>query len=463
MQNPNRVASRPAVAVATIALACLWPGYNLRAEIPDSYRTRWRDPAVVQRIERNIEAHRKGDATITVVDANNRPVAGAEVALQQTTHAFLFGCNAFVLGQLEPAEVEQRYEEAFAHLFNFATVPFYWAGTEPTRGELRYAEPAQDIWRRPPPDRFLSWAARYGIALKGHPLLWHAHNPPWLPQDPDALRQLYQKRFEEIAARYADRIGIWDVVNESLVCPQSYPLFTPDRSYVQWAFQQVAPLFPDQTTLMINEVANFNFPPASERYFTQIQQLMAAGTPIRGIGFQYHYFRREALDSHLANPSCDPNTLLDVYEQFASFQVPLYITEITIPSAGDGGEQLQAEVVRDHYRLWFSAPTMAGITWWNLGDGTAMQGENEAQGGLLDADLKPKPAYTALDQLINQEWMTRLATRTDEHGALHFRGFYGKYTVQVTAEGETEEYTIELARGGPATHQLVWKTPPSER
>ena len=79
--------------------------------------------------------------------------------------------------------MEQRYEEAFARLFNFATVPFYWEGTEPARGELRYAEPARDIWRRPPPDRFLPWAAKHGITLKGHPLLWHAYNPPWLPKD----------------------------------------------------------------------------------------------------------------------------------------------------------------------------------------------------------------------------------------------------------------------------------------
>jgi len=85
--------------------------------------------------------------------------------------------------------------------------------------------------------------------------------------------------------------------------------------------------------------------------------------------------------------------MLDLYEKLADFGLPLFITEITIPSAGSDGEALQAEVVRDHYRLWFSAPTMAGITWWNLGDGTAVKGENEAQGGLLDNDLKPKAAY----------------------------------------------------------------------
>lgn len=68
------------------------------AQTPAAYQTQWRDPALQTRIERNIEAHRKGDTTIAVVDAAGRPVSGAKVQVRQTRHAFLFGCNAFVLG-----------------------------------------------------------------------------------------------------------------------------------------------------------------------------------------------------------------------------------------------------------------------------------------------------------------------------------------------------------------------------
>ena len=50
---------------------------------------------------------------------------------------------------------------------------------------------------------------------------------------------------------------------------------------------------------------------------------------------------------------------------------------------------------------------MAGITWWNLGHGTAVKDENEAQGGLLDANLNPKRAYRELDRLINQNGRPR--------------------------------------------------------
>ncbi|MBM4032973.1 MAG: hypothetical protein FJ291_14460 [Planctomycetes bacterium] len=170
MRGGPHPARQLAVVASAVAAVLALLGAAAQGQAPESYRTLWSDPAVADRIERNIEMYRKGDATIAVVGRDGKPVAGASVEAQQQTHEFLFGCNAFVLGQLKPEELERRYEEAFAKLFNFATVPFHWSGTEPTKGELRHAEPARDIWRRPPPDRFVAWAAKNGFTLKGHPL-----------------------------------------------------------------------------------------------------------------------------------------------------------------------------------------------------------------------------------------------------------------------------------------------------
>lgn len=427
------------------------------AATPDSYRQRWEDKAVTDRIQASIEKYRKGDAAFEVVDADGKPVSGARIELQQSGHEFLFGCNAFVLGQLKTPEENTRYEEAFLRLCNFATVPFYWEGIEPARGELRYQEKgSRDMWRRPPPDRFLPWAARYGVTLKAHPLLWHAYNPPWLPKDAEELRELYRKRFREIATRYGEHIPFFEVVNESQVCPKTYPLFTPDRAYVAWAFKEAAPLFPEKCTLMINEITEYNFKPADKNsYFAQVKTLLEQGARINGIGLQFHFFRREALDRHLNSLNCDPTRLLDLYEKFAEFRLPLYITEITIPSAGPDGDALQAEVVRNHYRLWFSAPTMAGITWWNLGDGTAVKGENEAKGGLLDGGLQPKAAYRALDKLINEEWKTRADVTADDKGQARVRGFFGKYQVKVVRAGTAQAFEINHTRSGAKLHRLA--------
>jgi len=160
---------RAVLSVLAVTFFLAWFGPMAMSATPESYRKQWHDGTLAERIQRNIEKYRKGDAAIEVVDVAGKPISGVRIELKQTGHEFLFGCNAFVLGQLKTDERNRCYEETFAKLFNFATGPFYWEGTEPARGELRYSEGARDIWRRPPPDRFLPFAARHGITVKGHP------------------------------------------------------------------------------------------------------------------------------------------------------------------------------------------------------------------------------------------------------------------------------------------------------
>lgn len=425
------------------------------SSIPAKYSKLWRDPVVQTQIDRNIEQCRKGNATFDIVDSQGTPAKHALVQVRQTTHEFLFGCDGFVLGQLGTSN--QVYEETFAKLFNFWTVPFYWEGTEPTEGKLRLEDlPSNpDIWRRPSPDRYIPFAAKYGITLKGHPLLWHLYNPQWLPKHPETLRTLYTNRFRQIASRYTNSIHIWDGVNESLECNTNYPLYTSDRSYVGWAFKQEAAVFPLACALLINETTSHNFNKSGDKYYSQITKLLAEGARIQGIGFQFHYFSRGALDKYISGSDCNPTNLLRRYEKFGKLDLPLYITEITLGSAGTNGESLQAEVVHDHYRLWFSVPAMRGITWWNLGDGTAVTGEGGANGGLVDEALAPKAAYNALDQLINHDWKTSTQIQTDSEGHGAFRGFFGKYNVTVTSGATVRQFEIIHSRSVGIPHRLV--------
>ena len=442
----------------TVSAAFVAVGRPAGAGLPENYLRRWDDPAVQKRMDDGIERNRKSDAVLRIVGPDGRPVAGAGVKITQKSHAFLFGCNIFVLGQMK--EKNKAYEEAFLKLFNFATVPFYWAGTEPEQGKLRLAEGSSYFWRRPPPDRAVAFGKEHGLTLKGHPLLWHAHNPEWLPKDPGELKRLYHKRFREIADRYAKDIPIWDGVNESLVCPSHYPLFSAenrnDPPYVPWAFTEEQKVFRPENLLILNDVTSFNRPANdTNRFYRQCTRLLESGVPIEGIGFQFHYFSRKSLDGYLGGDRCDPATLLDTYELFAKLGLPLWVTEITIGSAGDDGLAIQARVVRDIYRLWFAAPKMAGITWWNLGDGTAHGNEGRAGGGLTDVDLNPKPAYKALDQRINHDWKTNLETKSDARGNVTFRGFHGSYEIRVTAGGKTKTFEMTVGANGPVKETLT--------
>ncbi|MFA7173380.1 MAG: hypothetical protein WC340_08195 [Kiritimatiellia bacterium] len=56
-----------------------------------------------------------------------------------------------------------------------------------------------------------------------------------------------------------------------------------------------------------------------------------------------------------------------------------------------------------------------------------------------------KPAYRALDQLINREWKTRLTLKPGEDGSVKFRGFKGRYRVTYTdTSGATKSTEFDV-------------------
>ena len=60
--------------------------------------------------------------------------------------------------------------------------------------------------------------------------------------------------------------------------------------------------------------------------------------------------------------------------------------------------------------------------------------------------MTPKPAYNALDRLINHEWRTHLFGECE--GEFSFRGFFGEYEIEVCENGKTETYTVMLDKNG---------------
>ncbi len=424
------------------------------AELSEQYKALWNDLELNQTIENNIDAYRKGHLALKFVTEDGRPVTDAKIKAIQTGHEFLFGCNLFFLKGFDSDEMNKKYEEAFVNLFNFATMPFYWSDLEPEPGKIRFQKNSPPIFRRPPPDLLLEFGFKHNLTLKGHPLIWHAWYPDWLPNDQAQVERYAQKRFSEIAARYSQHIKIWDVVNESLVRPMNVTL---PRDYVPWSFKQAEKVFPDDNVLMINEVTSVShqYNKSETKYYLQIKNLIAQNIRLNGIGFQFHIFSENGMKNVAAGKDFTPKNMMQVYDLYREFDLPLYITEITIPSLGETGDEEQAEVVKNFYRLWFSTPNMAGITWWNLGDGTAVPNENKWLGGLMDKDLNPKNSYQVLDQLINHEWKTEYEGQTNDKGRAIFCGFYGSYSITVETSEGAQEFIINHSKGKSGHHTII--------
>ena len=431
---------------------------ELLADFP-RYVEVWSDPALQHGITERIEKHRKADAVIEVIDAEGNPVPDVEVTATQQTHAFLFGCNAFVVEQLDDQfgkpEWNEVYTERFTHLFNLAVVPFYWSNLEPELGNPRFEESAEYIWRRPPPNVVVAWGKENNLVLKGHPLFFsnnYHHGMPggmkceeWTAERRLELTEPHVKRLGE---RYGEDIAIWDLDNElgAFIRREDDMKYQQmPEGWLKWLFTQADQAFPESALLMINDVRRGS-------YVEDViqERLIDEGAPLDAIGIQAHQFNAKASQEVLEG-SDSAQDWLNFLEDAGRFGLPLAISEITIaqPFPDERGQRLQAIMYEDYYRFWFSIPQMHHIILWNLGDalGYRPKGTEEA-GYILDAEMQPKPAYHTLDRLINQEWKTTASGRTDADGKFTFRGFKGDYTLTVNQVSPGDPLVLRLRVDG---------------
>ena len=124
-----------------------------------------------------------------------------------------------------------------------------------------------------------------------------------------------------------------------------------------------------------------------------------------------------------------PKDQIEMLKKLDTLGRPIHLSEITIPAFEDSPEgwAQQAKIARDNYRLWFSWPSIYRITWWNMVDYTFHK--ESLASGLFTKDMKAKPVYYALDNLINHEWKTRLSVKA-KGGKVSFRGFKGCYNLE---------------------------------
>jgi len=236
-----------------------------------AYYERWNADEQA-RIDEDIERYRKADANV----ATNAP-AGAEVTVEQTSHAFRFGAHLFNFNQLGSHEANERHKACWngtfadGALFNSGTIAFYWRPFEPVEGKMRFEEGPEDteawwnsctnpkgqrFWRRPPSEPCVRFCEEKGVWRHGHPIVWSNpqwHYPDWLmaklpkeilaemltddrsgvsilaqpmeeilrrlPADfPGQVETALRRRIDALAARYGERMCSWDVCNESADC-----------------------------------------------------------------------------------------------------------------------------------------------------------------------------------------------------------------------------------------------------
>lgn len=422
--------------------------------------------AVYARIAEGIEKYRKGDCSVRITDENGEPLSNAKVKIKQKSHEFKFGANIFMLDELETEEKNEKYKKYFADLFNMATLPFYWDSLEPERGKPRYEKDSPKVYRRPAPDLCIEFCEKHGIEPREHALAYAGFFPKWLEgASVDEAKRELERRYAEISERYADKIPTVEVTNE-MSWSKTVSSFYDEPDYVEWCFKMAEKYFPDNV-LCINENTDLSWADkgrVTDKYYAYTEANILKGARVDAIGMQYHLHNKREDEYEKTRKTLDPLKLYRHMDLYASFGKPIHITEVTVPAysweAED--EELQAEMIEKLYSVWFSHPNVEQIIYWNLIDGYAhlwdpdpdkikasqgdmTLGENYYYGGLLRFDMTPKPAYYKIKELTQRMWHTEKTAVSDETGRIEFRGFYGKYEVEVTVDGKTVTKEIELS------------------
>lgn len=410
-----------------------------------------------KKVSEGIEKYRKGEAEIRITDGDGNAVKDAEIRITQKSHEFKFGANIFMLDELETDQKNEEYKKRFTDLFNMATLPFYWDALEPERGKPRYSKDSTKVYRRPCPDLCVEFCEKHGIEPREHALAYDAFFPKWLYEaTTDEIKRELQRRYSEIAERYADKIPTIEVTNE-MEWLKGKTAFYDEPEFVEWCFKLAEKYFPDNQ-LVINEHTSSCWVDrcrATDKYYAYIEANMLKGARIDAIGMQYHLFNRREMEYENTRYTLNPENLYRHMDLYSNFGKPLQITEVTVPAYSweKEDEEIQAEIIEKLYSIWFSHPNVEQIIYWNLVDGYAAfapqgdmtAGENYYYGGLLRFDMSPKPAYYKIKELVQQRWHTEEDIKTNGDGVCRFRGFYGDYELEINVNNKSIKKVVTLS------------------
>ena len=162
-------------------------------------------------------------------------------------------------------------------------------------------EPSRGDYNLSACDEILAFAQTHAMRFRGHPLLWHKRNPPWLEEAVRDSRDetLITGYVAKVAGHFRGRAHSWDVVNEAIApedgradnLRKSFWLDAFGPHYIDLAYRAARAADPG-AILVYNDwgcelgaAANDRFRAATLDF---LEGTLARGVPIDALGLQGH-------------------------------------------------------------------------------------------------------------------------------------------------------------------------------
>lgn len=440
---------------------------------------------ILKGVDKRIEKYRKGTANLNIVWSNKTPVSGAKIKVEQTEHEFLFGANYAdgmfteilpkklginlnMFGVPPPILTKKQVNDYLKKFNDFANYGFFinhnWAYYESKRGEFN--DKAYN--------KVMDWMIKNNkFKIMSGPLVWNRSGVPYWAlnnntriKNCDDLTAVLKNYVKHFVSNFGNKFNTIEVLNE-LAEPfaDGSNQLTPcieQIGKIKWGkkWLDIARSEKPKAKLLVNE-GNIDITKS-------FPKLLDGLVDIKG----KYLYDIIGIQSHMHNKLWQLDQLWKGLEFYSKYKVPIHFTEVTvlsgtpiaetIPGARNWGkattplgEKQQAEYVVKFYALLFSHPAVESIMWFDLTDHYSWM---NAPAGLLRQDMSPKPAYTALMNLIYNKWRTITQIKTNRQGKARFKGFYGDYKITVSAfSKKPQTFNIKLSKGRDNNFKFVLK------
>ncbi|KIK87698.1 glycoside hydrolase family 10 protein [Paxillus rubicundulus Ve08.2h10] len=279
-------------------------------------------------------------------------------------------------------------------------------------------EPEQNVFNFTGGDQIVALAETTGKLMRGHNLVWHSQLPDWVMYGtwtPQTLTSVIRTHVWTEVSHYRGKIfyfiasessvvtlsqDAWDVVNEPLNdngtmrADVFYDIL--NSSYINLALQTAHAADP-YAKLYINDYNLEYASPKIDAMVQLVEDLLVAGAPIHGIGFEGHFILGEVSGTQLQTNM----------ERITALGLEVAITEldvrIQLPATDADLKQQKADYMTV-VQACMAVPGCVGVTLWDYTDRhswipSTFPGQGEACP--WNANLLRKPAYDGIAMGFN--------------------------------------------------------------
>jgi len=311
-------------------------------------------------------------------------------------HDFYIGTTVNV-GALQK---EQQYRDILAAQFNMATpeVSMKFDAIEPERGYYDFTEG----------DTLVAFAEAHNMQVRGHNLVWYIALPSWLTSGRftrDELISILHAHILAEVSHYRGVVNIWDVVNEAINNDGSLRDSIWSRGigpdYLDLAFRWAHEANP-QARLFYNDYGGEGLGQKSNAIYNLVAVMLKRGVPINGVGLQMHV----SVDGYPP-----PQDVLTNMKRLAALGLEVQITEMDVRIQDDPRPMqvrlaAEAQIYRDMLNTCLAVEQCTAFVMWGFTDRhTWIQGATGHPDAplIFDAAYRPKPAFFALMNALNQK------------------------------------------------------------